>query len=75
MALCVDVTGSVLMILTPQPVETGSCAAVLLTGAEAYAAASGSPWRMTAEEGASVGASIAAIWITVGVIKYVSRRL
>lgn len=54
----------------PQPSNYAGCAYVLQSGAEITS----NPFLLTRTEATSVGIAIAALWLTVGVIKTISRR-
>lgn len=54
----------------PQPANIASCAYVIQSGTEVTS----NPFLLTRAEATSVGIAIAMLWLTVGVIKTISRR-
>lgn len=68
---CVTIDSEGYIVDVPQPARYTECALVIASGSE-YAA---SPFVMTLAEGAAIGTAIATVWITVGVITRVSRRI
>lgn len=59
-----------LVVLNPQPTDITTCTMVLQSGAEIR----NNPFLMTQTEATELGAAIALIWVTVGVLKMVARR-
>lgn len=59
-----------LIIPTTQPADMSSCAYVVQSGPEVTS----SPWLMSRTDAAQLGAAIALLWVTVGVLKTVARR-
>lgn len=69
--LCVAVNNGVLVPVNPQPARYLDCALVVVSGDYV----SSSPFIMTQAEGIQLGVSIASVWVVVGLIKYVGRRV
>lgn len=63
-ALCVQEQSGNLVFVSPQPVDTSSCASVVLSGAEAATALAGNPFVLTVAQGAQIGTAIAVCWAT-----------
>jgi hypothetical protein len=70
--LCVNVTrAGEITPVTPQPDNITECALVIPSGG--YVA--GSPFYMTREQGTAIGLAIASVWVVVGIVRMVARRL
>lgn len=68
-----QVTGTTATVFIPMPVQPddfSGCAYVLQSGTEITS----NPFLLTRTEATSLGIAIAALWLTVGVIKTISRR-
>jgi hypothetical protein len=68
--ICLDFRGGVFVPLQPQPAHVSGCAYVLQSGAEVTS----NPFLMTQTEAAQIGLAISSLWVTVAVIRSVSRR-
>lgn len=70
--LCVTVTATgEIQAMSPQPDKYTECALVIQPGAHIAS----NPFVMTREEGIQIGVAIGTIWVVVGTIMRVSRRI
>ena len=68
--ICVELDRGYFQPVIPQPANVASCTYVIQSGAEMTS----NPFLMTQTEAMQIGFSIAALWVTVAVIRSVSRR-
>ena len=59
MALCVEVVGGVLQVVSPQPAVTSACAMVVMSGAEAAS----SPWSFSVEDAQAIAWAVVSLWL------------
>lgn len=69
--LCAEIVGGVVQAVSPQPATYESCTLVIQSGAEVLS----SPLLMTRDEAMTLGASIATVWVVLGVIRIVRDRV
>lgn len=68
--ICAELDHGYLQPMNPQPANVSACAYVIQSGAEMTS----NPFLMTRTEALQLGLSISALWVTVAVIRLVSRR-
>lgn len=70
--LCVEVASDgAVYVVDPQPIDTAGCGHVLVSG-ESVAS---SPFALTTEQGAEIGAAILGLWAVAYGIRVVIRAL
>lgn len=70
-ATVTEISGQAFLVpMTPQPAVVTGCAYIIQSGTEVTS----NPFLMTPTEALELGGAIALLWVTVGVLKTVSRR-